>query len=334
MSLRRVGHLLQYIAARSVISIVQAMRMETCQALCRWLAIFLYDYTGLRRKVLDENIDVVIPHATAAQKRQLGIGTWEHLLLMTCEIMVAPRKIHETNWREYFSIPQKNDIVRAMLMPRPKVAVTAHFGNFEIAGYITGLLGFSTYTVARTLDNPYFDEYLNRLRSTTGQFILPKVGSAPQADVVMQSGGTLVLLGDQHAGTKGCWVEFMGKPTSCHKALALFTLISQAPMIVVHCRRGKKPMQFEFGLLGLMDPLIPAPELASVKTLTQWYNRILEVVIRQNPEQYWWVHRRWRDEDAPKSARKKAEAEVLLSVTPGNNDASSPEGPPLTRSAA
>ena len=93
-------------------------------------------------------------------------------------------------------------------------------------------------------------------------------------------------------------------------------------------------MQFEFGLLGLMDPLIPAPELASVKTLTQWYNRILEVVIRQNPEQYWWVHRRWRDEDAPKSARKKAEAEVLLSVTPGNNDASSPEGPPLTRSAA
>jgi KDO2-lipid IV(A) lauroyltransferase len=193
------------------------------------------------------------------------------------------------------------------------VIVTAHFGNFEIAGYVTGLLGFRTHTVARTIDNPFIDAYVNRIREAKGQYMLPKVGSAPQADGVLASGGMLVLLGDQNAGPKGCWVDFMGRPSSCHKALALFTLINKAPMVAVYCKRTTGPMHFELGMAGLMDPHIPAPELAGVKQLTQWYNHILEREIRQAMHQYWWVHRKWRDEPRRKkeaAAEQPAEAAV------------------------
>lgn len=310
MSLKLAGHFLLYLLARVVVSMVQALPLDACGSLCRVLPYFLYDVIKLRRKVLDENVAVVLPNGTPEERRALALKNWEHLLLMAVEVILAPRKLHETNWRQFVTIACKREMVQAMLSQRPKIAVTMHFGNFEIAGYMTGLLGFSTYTVARTLDNPFLDAYLNRVRSATGQFMLPKVGSAPQADIVLQTGGTLVLLGDQNAGVKGCWVDFFGRPTSCHKALALFTLASSAPMLAVYCRRDKKPMNFEFGFCGLQDPQKPTPELEGVKPLTQWYNTVLEKVIRQYPEQYWWVHRRWKAEEAPRKRARRTEGDA------------------------
>ena len=73
-----------------------------------------------------------------------------------------------------------------------------------------------TFTVARTLDNPFLDRFLNRFREAKGQFIVDKQGSAGQIDDVLARGGKLVLLGDQHAGPKGCWVDFFGRQASCH----------------------------------------------------------------------------------------------------------------------
>ena len=115
---------------------------------------------------------------------------------------------------------------------RPLVAVTGHFGNFEMAGYVTGLLGMPSYTVARKLDNEHLDRFLNGFRERNGQFILPKDGSAPAIQKVLDSGAILTILGDQHAGTKGCWIDFLGRPAACHKAIALFTLSGNAPMMV------------------------------------------------------------------------------------------------------
>src|SRR6185436_19397024 len=120
---------------------------------------------------------------------------------------------------------------------RPIVMVSGHFGNFEMGGYVAGLLGFPSHTVARTLDNPYLDRFIRRFREANGQFILPKNGSAGQIDSVLKSGGLLVALGDQHAGPKGCWVEFFGKPASYHKAISLFPLINGAPLLLVCARR-------------------------------------------------------------------------------------------------
>jgi KDO2-lipid IV(A) lauroyltransferase len=172
---------------------------------------------------------------------------------------------------------------------------------------MTGVLGVPTFTVARTLDNPYLDHFLNRFREAKGQFIVGKQGSAGQIDDVLKRGGKLVLLGDQHAGPKGCWVDFFGRQASCHKAIAVFPLTAGAPLAVVFGRRvGGKPLQFELGMNGALDPADPGAELGGVKPVTQWYNRRLEELIRETPEQYWWVHRRWRDAPVKRVARERA----------------------------
>jgi KDO2-lipid IV(A) lauroyltransferase len=105
-------------------------------------------------------------------------------------------------------------------------------------------------------------------------------------------------------------VDFCGVPAACHKALALFSLATNAPMQVVFTRRiGGRPMHFESTMLAQVDPLDdehgPPSACDSVESMTNWYNQQLERMIDLAPEQYWWLHRRWRT-PSPKVAKRLA----------------------------
>jgi Kdo2-lipid IVA lauroyltransferase/acyltransferase len=304
-------HLAEYFAVRVALSLIQAFSIETCQAASRWLAWLAADVLRIRGRVVEENLRIAFPELTAIERHDLTRGMWEHLLLMVCEVAQIHRKIHETNWRKYVEIPGKREWIRAVSRAGPKICVTGHFGNFEALGHVSSFWGFRTYTVARTLDNPYLDRLVARFRESMGQRILPKSDSAGQADEVLQTGGILALLGDQHAGRKGCIVDFLGRPASCHKALALFALLNRAPLLVVTCTRAARPMQFSMGMEAILDPANDPAEFSSVEELTQWYNDALARRIRQQPDQYWWLHDRWKE--VPASKRKKRKAIAVAS---------------------
>jgi len=297
-----------YLGLRVIIALVQATSLENCQRWIRMLAWWLAHYVPLRRSVTDENLQMVFPGITEAQQGAMREAMWEHLLLMVCEIAHAPRKIHRSNWRDHFYLPHKNVMVRSLMCERPTILVTGHFGNFELAGFATGVFGVPNTTIARPLDNPFVHQYITHFRSMGGQHMLDKEGSAVPVQQILEEGGALALLADQHAGPKGCWTDFLGHPASCHKALALFVLTSGAEMLVTYNRRLDRPLRFELGLTGVATPDQPGEHLASVRSLTVWYNRRLEQAIRLAPEQYWWVHRRWREPPVKKSSAKAAEA--------------------------
>ncbi len=304
MRLKPLTDWLVYLFVRIFICLVQTLPIETCHTLARFLSIVASDVVRLRSGVVDENLRHTFPDWERAARRRFMRRMWEHLFLMVAEVAQVHRRVHAMSWRHYVTFHNKPLLVGYLLDARPKVLVTGHYGNFEVAGYVLGMFGFPTYTVARKLDNPYLDRYLNKFRGLTGQYILPKQGCAPQVQAVLESGGMLSVLGDQHAGDKGCWVEFLGRPASCHKAVALFTLTSGAPLIVSFLRRTDRPMHFEIDVAGIADPQTWDPDLAAVKPLTRWYNQRLEEMILAAPEQYWWVHRRWKGR--PPGRRAKA----------------------------
>jgi KDO2-lipid IV(A) lauroyltransferase len=306
--IQTIKDLLTYLIVRIVVCVIQALPISVCQRVARWSAFWLVRKSKRRANVIDENLQATYPTWTPEKRRQVAQDMWEHLILMICEIAHAPRKIHQTNWRKFVSIPDRKQLVAALTDTRPLVMVAGHYGNFEIGGYIAGLLGFPTYTVARTLDNRFLDAYLNRFRQLNGQHTLPKEGSAKLVDQVMRQGGNLCLLGDQHAGSAGVWVNFMGRQASCHKALALFTLTGGAPMLVSYARRTDKPMQFDVGVQGYADPNNLSDTQHGVRQLTQWYNDRLEEIIRAQPDQYWWLHRRWREKPVRRKKRKRQAA--------------------------
>ncbi len=299
-----VAQWLVSIVLRASICLVQGLSIETCQSIARLLAVLCYDVLRIRRSVVDKNLEAAFAELPDQQRSQLARQMWQHILLMVCELAHVPRKVHDTNWRSYVTL-SRSDIqkfVRLLLSERPTIFVSGHFGNFEVGGIIAGLLGFPTFTVARPLDNPYLHRVITRFREGTGQYMLPKQGSAGQIDKVLKAGATIVLLGDQAAGRKGCWVEFFGRPASCHKAVALFSLVNEAPMCLAYSKRLDRPMHFQVGITDVHDPTID--EIGGVKELTQWYCNGLEQTIRSDPSQYWWLHRRWKGNPNRRRRRK------------------------------
>jgi Kdo2-lipid IVA lauroyltransferase/acyltransferase len=295
---------LVYLAVRILLCIAQAIRIETAKSLTDGVAWFFCDVLRLRDAVVDDNLRHAFPEWSETRRQRVKRQMWRHLFLLVLEVAHAGRKIHETNWRRYVRLKNADRVVRLLLGDRPTIIITAHFGNFEIGGYVLALLGFPTYTVARTLDNPYLDDFLNGFRGRTGQYIIAKKGEYDQILDVLRRGGAMALLADQYAGPKGCWVEFFHRPASAHKAIALLALANDAPVVVTSTRRLDRPLRVEMAAGEVADPRQARDDLGTVRDLTQWYTDRLEEYIRQAPEQYWWLHRRWKD--PRKSRREKA----------------------------
>jgi KDO2-lipid IV(A) lauroyltransferase len=83
----------------------------------------------------------------------------------------------------------------------------------------------------------------------------------------------------------------------------LLSLEHDAPIMVCSARRRERPLEFEVALAGVADPREAGDEAGSVRQLTQWYTRRLEEMIRQAPDQYWWLHRRWKDAPPARTGR-------------------------------
>jgi len=302
----RLVDLAAYTAVRVAICVIQALPRQACERWARSASHLLANRIRIRRNVVRDNLKLAFPEMSPTERREVARGMWEHLLLMVVEIAHANRVIHKTTWRRHLRIHGMEDAVRLLWLDRPKVILSGHYGNFEIAAYLFGLFGFQLFSVARELDNPLLDRFVTEFRESRGQRILPKKGSAPDVAIVLEENGAIGLLGDQAAGPKGCWVEFFGRPATVHKAIGVFSLSSQAPVLVCSATRRGGLFDFDLRLEGTADPAAGGAETADLKALSQWYTTLLEEAIRREPAQYWWVHRRWRNR--PAKARVKSPA--------------------------
>ncbi|MFG0260980.1 MAG: lysophospholipid acyltransferase family protein [Novipirellula sp. JB048] len=298
-----------YSVVRLLVAVIQTLPLDKGKSFATGVAWLAAGPLKIRRAATEANLCRVFPDADPQARAALSQAMWQHLILMVCEIAWAQRRLHLTNWSDYLTFRDNRLMLKALLSKRPMVGVTGHFGNFEIGGYALGLMGFSTTAIARKLDNPFLHRWVERFRGAKGQVMVDKEGCAPLIDQHLQNGGVLSLLADQHAGDKGCWLPFLGVPASSHKALALFSLSSNAPMLVSFTIRADgEPMKFVSGCVGVADPENdPAGVCQSVTSLTQWYNERLAVAIGMALEQYWWLHRRWR-QPPERVARRLAKA--------------------------
>jgi KDO2-lipid IV(A) lauroyltransferase len=266
-----------------------------------WLA---YHLDRRHRLVAVENLQHAFPDKlTTGQIDRMVRKTYRHFCGVILEIIHMPRRFNPYNWVEYFKIPRNRQLVGWLLSGRPLLIVTGHFGNWELAGYGLGLLGFRAHAVARPIDNPYLDEYLRRFRETTGQKLLAKHGDFSKMQSILDGAGIIATLADQDAGARGLFVDFFGRPASTHKAIALLALEHHVPLVVVGCRKIAEPMKYELLVEDYILPEDYESRSDAVNAMTQRFTSALERVVRTAPEQYFWLHRRWKHQ--PARVRKK-----------------------------
>ena len=301
---RSIENYAVYLLIRVVVGCAQAMSVQQSYAFARWLATLLYRFDRRHRAIGIDNLRQAFGDKYTPSEREAIIGrVYLHFCMMLMEILHIPRKLHPSTWRDRITLVGHERVLARLLDGGPLIMLTGHFGNWEMAGYLFGVFGFPPNSVARTLDNPYLDAYLKTFRERTGQKMIPKKGGFDEMLAVLQSGGILSFLADQDAGERGMFVDFFGRPASTHKAIALLALEHQAPVAVGYARRIGPGFRYEVGCTELFDPSEFTGTAQDAHLLTQRYTTALEAIIRHDPDQYLWLHRRWKHQPKPKKSR-------------------------------
>jgi KDO2-lipid IV(A) lauroyltransferase len=174
------------------------------------------------------------------------------------------------------------------------IFVSGHFGHWELLGTALPLLGYPLWTVARPLRNPLVYRHVRRLREATGQHLLPKRGALRRIIRLLRRGENVGFLIDQDVRQDGIFVDFFGKPASTTPIPAKLAIRTGAPLAFVYAHRVAGKNRFRLVLKDVFLPRQTDPAEVEVPGLTQEITSELEETIRQAPEEWLWLHRRWK----------------------------------------
>jgi KDO2-lipid IV(A) lauroyltransferase len=297
-----------YVAARLAVCLFQFLSNRGGHYLVAGLAWLAYIVDKRHRLIALENLRQAFPDRPSdALLKARVLATYRYLFTLMMEISQLPRKMHRHNSEYYFDLGPKEETILSLLRSdRALLIITGHFGNWELAGYGLGARGFQTYAVSRPLDNPYLETFLRRVREQMGQTMLAKK-DLPAIQATLARGGKIAMLADQNAGPRGLMVSFFGRDAPTEKGIAVLALQYQAPMLVVGVRKVAEPMRYRVVVEDIIFPEEYSGFRAeAVRRITQRYTAALERVIRSAPEQYFWLHNRWKHHPQPERDSARA----------------------------
>jgi KDO2-lipid IV(A) lauroyltransferase len=250
---------------------------------------------GLRRQVVLENLKIAFPDLDPGERRRLARRSWAHLgreavatFLLGAETPESIRsRIEEWDGFDAFEARVREG--------RGAVAVSGHFGNWEMAGAAVASRGLHMDAVATTQRNPLFDRDLVETRANLGLAIVPRDEAPRRILRGLRAGHVAGIVGDQNVAVGGIHVDFMGRPAVTARGAAVFALRTGAPLFVGHVMAlpGSR-WRYRFSVEEVtIEPSGDFDE--DVRRLTQAHTNILERAVRAHPEQYFWPHKRWKE---------------------------------------
>ncbi len=289
---------LEYAGLRLAAGLMRRLPLRLCLGMADAAADAAYRLIRSRRKIATRNILHTGIRETPEEAGRLARESFRHMARSAVESTRFSQLFLKGAWKDrvaFDSAPSTAEFVE-----RPPeggiVLACGHFGSAEVAGMVLStrkpLVG-----IARPLTNPWTDRYINRERFGGDFESIPKHGADMHRflDILKQS-KALALMIDQHAGTRGVLLPFLGKLASTHSAIALLALITRTPVYFGYCRRTA-PLRFECGLRGPISCERSGSKQEDIARILLSLNEHLETCIRQAPEQYLWAHRRWRPQD-------------------------------------
>lgn len=265
------------------------------------------------RRRAEEHIRRSFPDMPPDRVSAVAMGSMQHLAMLAVEVLRTPKQLTPWTWARHVSLGNIDEGLRLLLDRRGCIMLTGHYGNWELLGYTLAVLGFDIVAVMRPLDNEFMNHYLLDRRERSGLTLLYKKGATRSAPDVLNGGGALCFIADQNAGRKGLFVDFFHRKASTYKSIGLLAMEHNVPIIVGCARRIGRHFRYEIVLqriirpeewLDLDDPLM---------WITAEYTRAIEDMVRAVPEQYLWIHRRWKTRPKDESATEGEPATSIAS---------------------
>lgn len=285
----------EYAAVWTILKFLRVLPRSLARPFAAGFARFLLCCFPRLRRTAMTNLHLVFPELTHAQRRKALRGMTQQLGWMAAEFARFPKllpcnieKLVEREGFEHFEgARQRGNGV---------IFLTGHMSAWELAPFAQALYGQRLHFLARAIENKRVDALVNRYRCLSGNQPIEKNSSARTMLRVLRDGGTVGILADQNTSVdEGVFVDFFGIPAATTTGLARIARHTGAAVVPGflswNSPRRKYILKFE-PALALQHT---ENEEADIRENTARCNKVIENYIRAHPEQWFWLHKRWKN---------------------------------------
>lgn len=287
---KKLQHYLEYLLILILEKISLQMQVRSRIKLASYLASFFYNFLPIRKDVIHNNLRKSFPGKDEEWIERYTRKTYFHFLKAYLDIF----PVHKDPWnkfKKYVKIKDRDKIDNLISQGRGGVIVLFHFGNWEVPGSYFSRHNYHAAALYKKQSNPYVDSKMLEARSWNGGTLYRMKDSPLKMMRIVKTNGLLFMISDQDARSSGIFVDFLNRPSSSFRGPALFAIKFNAPLIAMTCiwKDGKYVISSK-----IFETRHRKPDKKGITRLLQEYTNYFEGKIRQYPEQYYWLHRRWK----------------------------------------
>ena len=291
----------EYAVIVSFLRLIRLLPYGVCRAVAAAAGEAIFRFAPRRRRIARANLRIAFPELDEAQRLNLARRSCRSFVLTCLEGAKFLTRFNlrraERTVREIVDEAEEIiDKVRAIHQDAGGcVFVVPHLGNWEFLAHAGALAGIPLTVPVRPLDNRKLEATLYEMRASSGQEILSKKNAFFHLREALRKGRSVAILADQNAGGEGIDAPFFGRPARTTPAPAALAVLYNRPLVLVSCLRKGSGKRYE---ILLSEPIAPDMNAKSAKQemerLTKLVNEETENLVRKGPEQYLWIHDRWK----------------------------------------
>ena len=288
----------EYALAWPILKALEWLPLALARLLAHLLATLAHALTPKWRDIADRNLRLAFPEMAQPRRAQIIRGCYQHLGRVLLFVARAPRiGLHNIeDWLEYDGY---DHYAEAHERGRGVLYLTAHLGNWEMSAYAHCLHGHPLHVVGRTLDNPYLDRYVEHRRVLSGNQLIRKEAFGRRALRALANNEDVGVLADQNAaGEDGVFVDFFGHKASATSSVAKIAMRTGAPVVPGFAFWNEQRRIYVLRFSPPVEMVSSGDKDADLVENTQRCQKVIEQAIREYPEQWLWIHRRWKTRSA------------------------------------
>ena len=286
--------LLESIAGWSLLRLLGALPRPMAGRLAGALSYLLYRATPRLRGIADQNLRMALPELSASERSAIVLGVYRSLGRLLAECARFPHLTQE-NIREVVTYNGLEHYQAAVARGQGVLFLTAHLGAWELGAFAHALYGYPVQILYRPLDNPRLDRLVNRYRTLCGNKLIDKRDSVRGILGALSKNETVGILADQNTSLEeGVFVSFFGMPASTTAGIARVALHTGAAVVPAFCVWEEAARRFAIHFNAPLEFTLSSDREADIRTATQQMTSVIENSIRRYPDQWLWIHRRWK----------------------------------------
>jgi len=285
---------LEYLAAKVLLSTLGFLPMSMAISAGQSLGNLAYLIARKLRRTGQRNLQLAFPEKTEDERNELIRGCFQSL---GRQLGVFSKFAHSSveDLYKVFQITGLEHYEKLKAENKGVVFFTAHLGAWELLPLCSSLRGNPLNVVVRRLDNPKIEALVEKIRARWGNQTLDKLSAGRQMIKVLRSGEALGLLTDLNVVTEeAIFVDFFGVPAATNFMVAKLALRTKTPIMPMFAPWDKKLQKFDLQVSPPVEFELSGDEEADVLNLTRELSCITEEKIKNYPDQWLWIHKRWK----------------------------------------